>query len=85
MYALLDATKRQLSMQVRRGGNGYSIEALCEQLLDIAEARAANRAGHRAALRRVRIGYANETNSGKIGKDARMVAAHNADAGYADA
>jgi hypothetical protein len=71
-------------MQVRRGGNGHGIHAFCEQLFNIAQARTAKRAGHHVAWCRVRIGYADETNSGKIGKDARMVAAHNADAGDAD-
>ena len=53
--------------------------------VDIREALAAERAGHEVALFRFGIGDADQRHPRKVGKHARVVAAHHADADDTDA
>ena len=84
VHAAVDAGLRQLAMQVRGRGDGGGVDAGLQQRLDIAIGRAAQHAGHKIALLAVGIGDADELHPGKIGKHARMVAAHDADAHHTD-
>ena len=83
MCAVLDADERKLPMQVGRSRDGHRIDAFSQQRLDAAKCRAAQRFGHETALLAVGIRDADELDPGKIGKDACVIAPHDADADHA--
>jgi hypothetical protein len=65
--------------------DGDGINPGGEQRLDVVVGRAAERSRHEIALLAVRVGDPDQLDPRKIGEDARMVAAHDADTHYADA
>src|SRR5262245_13586403 len=85
MHAALDAEQRELAMQVRGGRDGDGVDTGRKQQLDIAERRAAERCRNEFALLAVGVCHADELDARKIGEDAGVVAAHDADAHHADA
>jgi hypothetical protein len=85
MHAALDAEQRELAMQVRGSRDGDGVDTGRKQQLDIAERRAAECCRNEFALLAVGVCHADKLDARKIGEDARVVAAHDADAHHADA
>ena len=83
--AARDAGKRDIAMQMGRRGNGDGVDVAIEQVADIGDGRAAQRARDEFGLLAVGIGDADEFGAGQSGEDAGMIAAHDADADDADA
>ena len=83
VHAAIDAGNRQVAMQVSGRSDGYGVDTLRQQPFHVSMAGAAERAGNEIALPQVGIRHANQAYPGKIGKNPRMVAAHDADADHA--
>ncbi len=81
MHAALDAGERQVLMQVGRRRDGDGIDA--PRPAAVRHRRmpgSPSTPGHELALLAIGIGNADELHAGKVGEDARMIAAHDADA-----
>ena len=76
--------ERDVVMQVGRRRDGDGVDAAVEQRIEIAERRAAERASHEIALLAIGVGYSDQADVGHFRQDARMVAAHDADAHHPD-
>ena len=85
VQAALDAGKRDVLMQMGRCGDGDGIDAVRKQSVDVRKRPATNRVCHAFATFRVRINNADEPHPRQIGKNAGVIAAHDADANDADA
>jgi len=66
------------------GGDGDGVDPLAQQSINVGEGGAAERASYEVPLLDVRIGNANELDDGHIGKNAGVIAAHNANAYHPD-
>jgi hypothetical protein len=84
MRAVLDADEGEVPVQVGRGRDGHRIDAFGKQRLDAAECGTAHRRRYEVALLAVGIRDAHELDPWHVGKDAGMVAAHDAYADDAD-
>ena len=82
MRAVLDADQRKFPMQVGRGRDSHRIDPFGQQRLDPAECLAAQYFGYETALLAVGIRYADELDPRQIGKDACVIAPHDADADH---
>ena len=71
-------------MQMSRRRDGERVDPEVEQLLDIGHRATAQGARHEFRLLAIGIGNADELDTGKTGKHAGMIAAHDADADHAD-
>ena len=80
-----DAGERDIAMQMRRRRDGDCVDTEIEQLLDVGDGRATERAGDEIGLLAVGIGDGDELDAGQAGEDAGVIAAHDADAHHADA
>ena len=79
-----DAFERQIVMQMGRRRDGDRIDPGAEQSVGIAECGAAERPGDEIALLAVGIGDPHQLDTGNVRQNARMVAAHDADANNPD-
>jgi hypothetical protein len=75
-----DAFQRQVVMKMGGSGYGDGVDPLAQQSINVGEGGAAERASYELPLLDVRIGNTNELDSAHIGKNAGVIAAHNANA-----
>ena len=85
MHAALDAVQRDVAMQMGRRRDGDGIDARGEQRVDVGKGPAAEGVRDPLPPFRIGIGDADQSCARQVGEDARMVAAHDADADDADA
>jgi hypothetical protein len=78
IHAAGDAFQRQIVMKMGGRRYGEGIDSLAQQSVHIGECRAAKRASNEFPLLDVGIGNSDELNTRHIGKNAGMIAAHNA-------
>jgi hypothetical protein len=79
-----NAFKRKIMMQVSGCRDGDRIDTGSQQLIEVGECGAAERPRDKIALLAVGIGDASQLNARHVRQDARMVAAHHADAHHPD-
>ena len=84
MHAAGDAGERDIVVEMGRGGDGDGVDAEVEHVVDLADGLAAERTGDEIGLPAVGIGDADQFGARQSGEDARMIAAHDANADDAD-
>ena len=81
--AMANAGQRQIAVQMGGRRNGDGIDAARDQSLHVGVTGAAERFRNQVALLAIRIGDPDQLDFSQIGKDARMVGAHDADPDHA--
>ncbi len=82
MRAALDADQRKFPMQVGRGRDRHRIDPFGQQRLDSANALQPSTSDTKSRCLRSGSAYADELDPRQIGKDACVIAAHDADADH---
>ncbi len=84
MHASGNTREREIVVQMGRRGNGHGIDTAGQQRFEIVEFSTAYIAGDKLPLLVFGIDNPDQFNAGHLRQDARMVAAHDADADHTD-